>query len=198
MEVGKDFEENEVSEEEKRKAFEKLFLDEKIKVLDHQGSVSDDTLMEKIETLCVMGCKYIILDHLTIAVSEAEGDQNSAVDKVMSDLLKMAKRHNVWIGLISHLRKTSTGGQAFEEGKMPSMDDIKGSGSVKQISFQIIAFARDMTATNELDRNRIKVRVLKNRFNGKTGDAGGAIYSPESMRLTYVDVDFTAEPKLGV
>lgn len=197
MQLKKVLSENEVSTEEKRKAFEEVFGDARIKLLDHQGSVSDGSLMDKIETLALMGCKYLILDHLTIAVSEVDaGDANSAVDKVMSDLLKAAKKHNVWFGVISHLRKTGLQSKSFEEGKLPSMDDIKGSGSVKQISFQIIAFARNMVAENEAERNTIKIRVLKSRFTGKTGNAGGAFYNLDTGRLEYMDHSFDVEPEL--
>ena len=197
MHLKKNLADCEVSEEEERTAFDAVFGDKRIKLLDHQGSVSDDSLMDKIETLCLMGCKYLILDHLTIAVSEVDsGDVNGAIDRVMSDILKTAKKHNVWFGVISHLRKTGLQGQSFEEGKLPSMDDIKGSGSIKQISFQIVAFARNMVATNEAERNTIKMRVLKSRFTGRTGDAGGAYYDADTNRLSFIDHDFNAEPEL--
>ena len=49
----------------------------------------------------------------------------------------------------SHLRKAPGGGMSsFEEGKLASIDDIKGSGSIKQISFDIVAFARNLVADN--------------------------------------------------
>jgi twinkle protein len=197
MYMQKNLADYEATPEEERKAFDDVFGDKRIKLLDHQGSVSDDSLMDKIETLCLMGCKYLILDHLTIAVSEVDSsDVNGAIDKVMSDILKTAKKHNVWFGVISHLRKTGLQSTSFEEGKLPSMDDIKGSGSIKQISFQIIAFARNMIAGNEAERNTIKVRVLKSRFTGRTGDAGGAFFDSSTGRLSYVSHDFNAEPEL--
>ena len=108
---------------------------------------------------------------------------NEAVDKMMSDLLKIVKRHNVWLGLISHLRKASGGGQSFEDGKLASIDDIKGSGSIKQISFDIVAFARNLVAEEEAERNTIRFRVLKSRFTGLTGDAGSATYDLATTRL---------------
>lgn len=174
-----------ITEEELRRGYETVFKDERLVLLDHQGSVSDDSLLDKIEYMALMGCKYLVLDHITIAVSEgSEGlSGNEAVDKVMSDLLKIVKKHNVWLGLISHLRKAQ-GGRSFEEGQLASIDDIKGSGSIKQISFDIIAFARNLVAQNDLERNTITLRVLKSRFTGKTGDAGTAIYNPETTRLS--------------
>ena len=87
------------------------------------------------------------------------------------------------MGLISHLRKAQ-GGKSFEEGQLASIDDIKGSGSIKQISFDIIAFARNLVAQSDAERNTIQLRVLKSRFTGKTGDAGSATYDPKTTRLT--------------
>ena len=167
-----------------RAGFDQVFGDERLVLLDHQGSVGDDSLIDKIEYMAQMGCKYMVLDHITIAVSEgAEGlSGNEAIDKVMSDLLKITKRYNIWLGLISHLRK-SQGGKSFEEGNLASIDDIKGSGSIKQISFDIIAFARNLVAEDEAERCTVKFRVLKSRFTGMTGEAGSAYYNPRTTRL---------------
>jgi len=184
-----------LSDADLRKGFEQVFKDERLVLLDHQGSCSDTSLLDKIEYMALMGCKYLILDHITIAVSEgSEGlGGNEAVDKLMSDLLKIVKKHNIWLGLISHLRKAQGGGKSFEEGNLASIDDIKGSGSIKQISFDIIAFARNLVSDNDTERNTIKFRVLKSRFTGQTGSAGAAFYNPETGRLTYtLNNEFTS------
>ena len=173
-----------LTDDELRWGYEKVFKDERLVLLDHQGSVGDSSLIDKIEYMALMGCKYLVLDHITIAVSEgSEGlSGNEAVDKVMSDLLKIVKKHNVWLGLISHLRKGQAG-KSFEEGHLASIDDIKGSGSIKQISFDIIAFARNLVAETDSEKNTVKFRVLKSRFTGRTGDAGQASYDPNTTRL---------------
>jgi len=190
MQLKKNLNEHNVPEEERYEAFKQVFGSERLVLLDHQGSVSDESLTDKMEYLALMGCKYIILDHITIAVSEgAKGKTgNEAVDALMSDLLKLCKKHNIWLGVISHLRK---GEKPFEEGHLPSIDDIKGSGSIKQISFDIVAFARNMIAESEAERNTIKLRVLKSRFTGKTGDCGSTRYNPQTTRLQPINfVDF--------
>ena len=176
---------------EERQAFDRVFGDERLLLLDHQGSVADGGLMDKIHNLCAMGCKYVILDHLTIAVSEgADGlTGNEAIDKVMSDLLKLVKQYDIWMGVISHLRK-SFGGTSFEEGKIASLDDMKGSGSIKQIAFDVIAFARNLTAETEDERNVIEMSVLKSRYTGFTGPAGRARYNVDTGRLHYEDLTF--------
>ncbi len=183
-----------VDEEIERAVFETLFLDERLIFLDHQGSVADETLLDRIEYMALAGCTHILLDHLTIAVSEGDGsgnkNSNEVVDAFMSQLLKIVKRHNVWVGLIAHLRKTpKTSGKPAEEGELPTLDDIKGSGSIKQICFDIIAFARDMTHEDPIVRNTIKVSVLKARKTGETGPAGYMRYSHSTMRMQYVDPD---------
>jgi len=180
------------STDQEREAYMEVFGNERLVLLDHQGSVGDSSLIDKIEYMALMGCKYLILDHITIAVSEGtEGlSGNEAVDKVMSDLLKIVKKHNIWLCLISHLRKAPGGGTSFEEGKLASIDDIKGSGSIKQISFDIVTFARNLVSENSTERNTIKFRVLKSRFTGLTGSAGGAIYDPNTGRLTSTNTDF--------
>jgi twinkle protein len=192
MKLNKNLSTEDVGEEEQYAAFQSVFGDERLILLDHQGSVSDESLIDKLEHLALMGCKYIILDHITIAVSEGMNGKtgNEAVDAFMSDLLKIVKKHNIWLGVVSHLRKGDK--KVFEEGDLPSIDDIKGSGSIKQISFDIIAFARNMIAETVQMRNTIKLRVLKCRFTGLTGDCGSTCYNPETGRLykpTFVDFE---------
>ena len=179
---------NRVGNADEKEAFKDLFGDGNIVLLDHQGSVGDSSLVDQIEVMALMGCTHIVLDHITIAVSEGtEGlEGNAAIDKIMSDLLKVVKKHNIWLGLVSHLRKAS-GGKSFEEGHLASIDDIKGSGSIKQISFDIISFSRNLVAEDEATRNTIKFRVLKSRFTGLTGDAGAATFDRTTQRLTDIE-----------
>jgi twinkle protein len=142
--------------------------------------------MHKIEYLAAIGCKFIYLDHITIAVSEIDGDVNKAMDKTMSDLLKLCKKFDVWVGVVSHLRKTGIGSISYEQGAEVTEDSLKGSGSLKQIAFQIIAFSRNKYADSAEERNQVKVNVLKNRFTGRTGYAGSAKFNESTGRLVSV------------
>jgi len=165
--------------------------EDRILLLDHQGAITDSTIMDQLEYMCLKGCKYIFIDHITILVSEGvEGlTGNEAQDKVMNDLLRLIKKYpDVWIGLVSHLRKTGAGGTSFETGRMPQLDDIKGSGAIKQISFDIIAFARNTSANDPLVRNTIEFAVLKSRWSGDTGPAGGALFDTVTGRVNSLDV----------
>jgi DNA-binding transcriptional regulator WhiA len=118
----------EVSLEDLKVGFDAVFGEDRVLLLDHQGSIDDGSIVDMLEYMCLMGCKEIFLDHLTILVSEGSGELegNAAIDKIMNDLLRLVKKHPVWIGLVSHLRKAPNGKQSFEEGKLPTIDDIKG------------------------------------------------------------------------
>jgi twinkle protein len=179
----------EITEEEERKAWESTVgLPNRVILLDHQGSVSDNGLIDKIEYMALNGCRYIYLDHITIAVSETEdGNVNAAIDRFMSDLLKIVKRHNIWVGVVSHLRKVKSGEDSFESGAPISEDDLKGSGSLKQISFQTIAISRNKLAENELVRNRSQIYLLKDRKTGNTGPAGAYRFNSATGRLEEVE-----------
>jgi len=175
----------EIPEDELKVGFDAVFGTDRVVVLDHQGSIKDDSILDQLEYMCLIGCKSLYIDHITILVSEgADGlTGNEAIDKIMNDLLRLVKRHDVCVVLVSHLRKVQTGSKSFEEGKLPTMDDIRGSGSIKQVSFDIIGFARDMGALDAAERNTIKMAVLKSRTMGQTGPVQGAVYDNETGRL---------------
>ena len=181
----------EIPLEELRTGFNEILADGRINILDHNGSVNNN-IIGLIEYLCASGCEYIFLDHITILVSEgAEGlTGNEAIDKVMNDLRSIVKKWNVWIGLVSHLRKMDTVGKSFEDGKIASLDDIRGSGSIKQVSYDIIAFARDVSAEDEDIRNTIQMKVLKSRYTGLTGPCGEVRYDYDTGRLNKLSEDF--------
>jgi twinkle protein len=189
----------EIKEEELDNGFEKVFGTDRVTVLDHQGSIKDESIIDQLEYMCLIGCKYLFIDHITILVSEGAENLtgNEAIDKIMNDLLRVVKKHSVWIGLVSHLRKSTGGGRSFEEGRLPSVDDIRGSGSIKQVSMDIIAFARNMTAPDEIERNSIIMSILKSRSTGKTGPVPGAYYESKTGRLSRIeqapDEDFGIE-----
>ena len=174
--------ESEITLSELSEPFQAMFEGDRVLVLDHQGAITE-SITDQLNYMAAVGCKYLFVDHITILVSEgAEGlTGNEATDKVMNDLLKIAKTHNVWIGLVSHLRKSDKVGKSFEQGIMPSLDDIRGSGSIKQISNDIVAFARN----SEDGENIVKLKVLKCRYSGLTGPADSLIFNRDTGRMEY-------------
>lgn len=171
--------------EEYRSAWDFVAGTNRIHLYDHWGSTDADTLFNKIRYLARgLDCKYIFLDHLSIVVSEfaGDGDERRQIDTIMSKLKNLTQELQIWIGLVVHLRKTSAGA-SFEEGAVPTTDDLRGSGSIKQLSNGVFAIARNQQADNDHVRNTSSVHSLKCRFTGRTGSAGWLHFHGDSGRM---------------
>lgn len=157
---------------------------------DHFGSVDEESLLSKIRYLArALDCKYIFLDHLSIVVSEfaSDGDERCRIDTVMTKLKKLTQELMIWIGLIVHLRKTS-GGRSFEEGGVPTLDDLRGSGSIKQLSNSVYATSRNQQASDIFDRNTNHLHVLKCRFTGRTGPSDKIYFDEDTGRMCNLEL----------
>ncbi len=174
-----------VSDEDLRTYWEAANANDKLVCLDHWGSVEESRLMGKIRYLVSgMGCEYIILDHLSILVSEtaSDGDERKNIDVIMTKLKRLTEELQIHISIVSHLNR-SQGSRTFEEGATPTLANLRGSGSIAQLSHQVYAMSRNQQDHDPLRRNTTKITVLKNRFCGRTGDACLLYYDGETGRL---------------
>ncbi len=171
---------------ERREAYDTTYGTNRIFTLDHRSQYGRaQSLVGKFKHLHYgLGCKAIFLDHVTLAVNEfGDGVGNPAQDKMMNEFLELVETTGIHLFLISHLRKTATGGKSFEEGAVPSMDDLKGSGSLKQISFNIVGVSRNLQHEDEYERNVSQLHVLKCRETGNTGRADRLFWDDASRSL---------------
>nr|DAO79710.1 MAG TPA: DNA directed DNA polymerase [Caudoviricetes sp.] len=171
------------------KAFDAVFGDGKFLLYDHFGSLGEDRLLSAIRYMIVgEGCDFVILDHISIAVSALEtsgGDERKTIDVIMTKLRSLVEETGAGIIVISHLRKPdSKQGNPFEQGGKISLDDLRGSGSLKQLPDTIIALERNQQADVEGERNLLSVRLLKCRFTGQTGLAGHLMWNSKKNRIT--------------
>lgn len=176
-----------VPEEFERKAFEDVFAGGMYELYDHFGGMNDDSLFSRIRYFATyLKCEVIILDHLSIVISETadEGDERRRIDAVMTKLSVMAKSLDVAIFLVVHLRKAAQG-KSFEEGYVPTSDDLRGSAAIKQLSADIIALARNQQEKDPIKKNTTSLHVLKCRFSGDTGEAGFAYFDPVTGRYVH-------------
>lgn len=176
----------EMTTEERREAWEQTYGTKRIITLDHRSQFGrGQKLIGQFKYLHYhMGCKVIFLDHVTLAVNEfGEGQGNMAQDTMMNEFLEFVETTGVHLCLISHLRKTGAGGRSFEDGAIPSMDDLKGSGSLKQVSFDIVGVSRNMQDENDYERNVSQLHVMKCRETGKTGKADRLYWDDENQAL---------------
>ncbi len=131
------------------------------------------------------GCRLFFLDHITLGVREfgsGEGglhDQDEMMEQFL-DFVETTKSH---LCLISHLRKPPGGTKSWSQGAVPTEEDMKGSGSLYQISFDIIGLSRNKQHDDDYERNVSQLHVLKCRETGDTGPADRMYWNQQSNRL---------------
>ena len=193
---------NTTSAEEKSKAFNETMGTGNFVIYDHFGSIEGSNLLSRMRYMATgEGCKFLILDHISIAISGLEGDKDErkAIDYLMTHMRSLTEEVGIGILVISHLRKMEGDKQSHEEGAAISMDHLRGSGTLKQIPDTIIAGERNQQAEGD-EKNLVRLRLLKCRFTGETGIAGHLYYNKETDRLEAVDrvSDYSSERKVDL
>ena len=173
-----------VTQEEKKGYWDRTMGSGRVFMFDHWGSTSEDNLLGRIRYMAKgLDCKWIILDHLSIVVSDQDnGDERKAIDSIMTNLRKLVQETGVGLFLVSHLRRPS-GAKAHEDGGKISLGELRGSAAIAQLSDIVIGLERDQQHADPEIRNTTCVRVLKNRFVGLTGPACYLYYDKESGRM---------------
>lgn len=176
-----------LSEEEYRGAFDKTMGTGNYVLYEHFGSLEGDKLIDKIRYMAVgEKCDFIILDHVSIAVSGIEGDnERKLIDVLMTSLRSLVEETGVGMIVISHLRRVPEQ-QSHEEGGATSLSQLRGSGAIAQLSDTVLGLERNQQAEGK-QKNLVRVRVLKNRWTGETGIAGYLFYNRDTDKLEAVD-----------
>lgn len=159
-----------ITREEQRKYWEATMGDDRFALLDHWGSTQEDNLLGRIRYMAKgLDCKWIVLDHLSIVVSDQENpDERKAIDSIMTKLRSLVQETGIGLFLVSHLKRPQ-GGKGHEDGAVVSLSDLRGSAAIAQLSDMVIGLERDQQNDDPEIRNTTTVRVLKNRFVGLTG-----------------------------
>lgn len=175
-----------LTEEEYKQAYEETLGTGRYVFYEHFGSLESDDLLHNIRYMaCAEGCDFIILDHISIAISGLDIDnERKAIDVIMTRLRSLVEETGVGMFVISHLKRVD--GQSAEEGGAISLSHLRGSQASSQLSDGVWALERNQQAEGK-EKNLVRVRVLKNRFTGETGTAGYLFYDKDTDRLIAVD-----------
>lgn len=153
---------------------------------NHFGSTASDNLISKIRYLAkACNVDFVILDHLHIALSavgEDMGDERKLIDYTVTKLRTLVEETGIGLILVSHLRRPE-GNRGYEDGVAVSMNSLRGSASIGQLSDMIISMQRDLQA----DDNQTQLHILKNRFSGETGKACTLQYNLDTGCLTQTE-----------
>ena len=178
-----------VSKEEMKTYFDATVGTGRVFMFDHFGSNSIDNIVSRVRYLAKgLDCKYIIIDHVSIIVSDqSHGDERRALDEIMTRLRTLVQETGVSMIVVSHLRRPD--GKGHEEGAATSLSQLRGSASIGQLSDMVIGLERDAQNADPEIRNTTRVRVLKNRFAGLTGPCCDLQYDVDTGRLKEVNID---------
>ena len=173
----------ESTESERQAAFKETLGTKRLFLFDHFGSTSVDNIVARVRYMAkALGCRYIFLDHVSIVVSaQSNGDERRALDEIMTKLRMMVQETGIALFVVSHLKRPD--GKGHEEGAATSLSQLRGSGSIAQLSDMVLGLERDGQHEDAVTRNTTHVRVLKNRFSGDTGRACDLLYSKDTGRM---------------
>ena len=172
-----------LSKEDKIEYFNKTVGSDRFYFYNHFGSNSVDNIISRVRYMAkALDCKFIMLDHISMVVSSQEyGDERKGLDEIMTKLRTLVQETDMALMIVSHLKRPD--GKGHEEGAVTSLSQLRGSGSIAQLSDMVIGLERDAQNDDEVIRNTTSLRVLKNRFVGMTGPATYLFYDKDTGRL---------------
>ena len=172
-----------VSNADLKSAFDDTVGSGRVYLYDHFGSLSAGNLLAQLRYIAKgWDVGWVVLDHLSIAVSGIDdGDERKAIDVLMTQLRSLVEETGIGIILVSHLRRPE-GNKGFEEGIATSLNALRGSASIAQLSDSVIGLERNQQSDDAA--NQVTVRVLKNRFSGETGIASTLYFNKDTGRLS--------------
>lgn len=190
---------DDLMDEELREAHTKVVGGNRLFLYDHFGSLDSDILIQKMRYLVAgLGCREIYLDHISIVVSGMDsGNERKDIDMMMTNLRQFVESTNCNVVAVSHLRKSD--GRAYEEGGRVTLSDLRGSGSIGQLSDLVIGLERNQQSAGGVGANCIVCRGLKDRFGGTTGPFAALEYDKGTGRLREVafTLDDDGNPTFG-
>lgn len=160
-----------VSLADQQKALKDLVkVDGKLNIYPHFGSDDPNIILDIIRSMvCVLGCKFIFIDHITMLVTGFENeDERKKLDYLSTRFAELTRELDFTMVLISHVN---------DDGK------TRGSRNITKMADLIISLNRDIEAQDEDIRNTTYVTIRGNRYSGRTGPAGSLQFSSDTFTL---------------
>lgn len=179
---------NPAPREEMERAWKDMFKDREIIFYDHFGSTEIDNLLNRIRYMATaLKCRYIVLDHLSIAVSGLDvGDERKELDLGMTKLRQLVQELDICLLLVVHVKRPS-GDKGFEQtGMRPRLNHIRGTQGIAQLSDAVITGGRG-------EGGKTHLWVEKNRVYGEThGEEESVTLSYDKVTGWFSEVDADA------
>lgn len=118
-----------------------------------------------VESIAKYGTQVVFIDHLHYIVPFSSERQDLRIGETMRELKSIAKKWNIVIFLIAHLKKTQMTTQ-------PDLEDLRDSSFIAQESDTVIMLWRQNSKENGqvVITSNVNISVQANRRTGKTGN----------------------------
>lgn len=133
-----------------------LQKDDRLFLYKHFGGDTSDRLLDTIRYLvCACGVRWVIFDHLSMAVQQGGAEsERAAIDRLSSELEQLVKELNFGLIIVSHVN---------------DYGQIRGSRWPGKVFDMRINATRDKLHSDPIERNTIYLTISDSRYPGKTG-----------------------------
>lgn len=160
------------TEKEIRDAYNDVINTDRVIIWDHFGSNEIEVVLARIRHMVALGCKYIVVDHLSIIVSDQSGDERKQLDEISTKIKMLTMNLDISVFCVIHINRQG---------------QVRGSAGPEQVANVIMRLERDKKELDEWRRNVTKISVEKNRKFGRTGPACYLYYNEMTGRLEELD-----------
>jgi twinkle protein len=108
------------------------------------------------------------------------------LDEIAHKLKAITVDLDVHLCAIAHTARPT--GKPLEEGGQFGLQSLRGTAGIGQLSNIVMGLERDGQNPDPTIRNTTTVRVVKNRFSGRTGVACQLYYDETSGRMTETEM----------
>lgn len=170
------------TEQELTEAYNAVLNTDRVVIWDHFGSNDIDVVLSKIRHMAALGCRYIMVDHLSIIVSDQSGDERKQLDEISTKIKTLTMNLDIAVFCVIHINRQG---------------QVRGSAGPEQVANIIVRLERDKKEMNEWRRNVTKLSVEKNRKYGRTGPAAWLFYNEVTGRLEELDDELIQQYENG-
>lgn len=128
----------------------------------------------------------IMIDHLHFMKKEKAKGNTEAIDKMIIDIQTMAKKLNLPVVVIGHIRK-------LNDDRSPELDDLRDSSYLQQVPWVILLLHRKKSENMEFGSNYLEnvgsLFIAKNRVRGKTGMLRFGIFETGKVTFDQNEID---------
>lgn len=168
--------------EELKEAYDAVINNNRVVIWDHFGSNSIDAVLAKVRHMAALGCKYIVIDHLSIIVSDQSGDERKQLDEISTKLKTLCMEKDLAIIAVIHQNRQG---------------EIRGTAGVEQLANIVMRMDRDHMDPNEWRRNITRISISKNRFCGRSGPCCWLFWNDMTGQLEELTRDQVTEYENG-